>query len=69
MPRKWLIPSLHLYHVLLDLRGSRPELALYFMDVSRLLALCSGALSCFLLCMRVISERHFVKLLQGFHLS
>lgn len=41
------IPSLHFYHVLLDLRGSKPELALYFMDVNRLLALC---LECSALC-------------------
>lgn len=43
--------------------------SLCFMDVNRLQALCSAALSCSLLCMQLIPERHFVRLLQGFHLS
>lgn len=69
IPRQQLTPSLHFCHVLLDLRGSKPELALYFMDVNRLPALGSGASSCSLLYMRVISESHSARLLQGFHLS
>lgn len=43
--------------------------SLCFMDVNRLQALSSAALSCSLLCMQVIPKRHFVRLLQGFHLS
>lgn len=43
--------------------------SLCFIDVNRLQAFCSTALSRSLLCMQVISERHFVRLLQGFHLS
>lgn len=69
IPRMQSIPSLHLYHVLVDLQGSKPELALYFTDVDRLRALRPGALFCSLLCMQVRSESHFARLLQGVHLS
>ena len=69
IPRNQPIPFLHLYHVLLDLRGSKPELALYFMDVNRLLAFCPGVFSCSLLCMQVVPESPSMRLLQGFHLS
>lgn len=54
---------------LLDVRGSKPELALDFRDVNRLLALRPGAFSCSLLGMQVKPESPSVSWLQAFHLS
>ena len=54
---------------LLDVRGSKPELALDFMGVDRLPTLRPGAFFCSLLGMQVKPESPSVSRLQAFHLS